>query len=494
MAFLKLSKTRPDKYTDRALWNESWEKDMKIYETFRDKGIPDLSLGGSSPSLKSSNLDELCRDLLTLQSDVRRKAITRLATDQFAEKWADLPAEKRMDHILEALFRTCTASPDFEDFRKWCPDMTVEGLGRDPGSYMDLLGVLTDGVDGQLTVFPHPVVDAILERLRQRSPNAEVFLEMLRLGRTNFVTMVLWRVYLSFHDLDEFLRLKVTGSKKSVKETARNIQSSLKTPQQKKDFRRIRRSILEGGNICWGCGNDERLLKAGTTLLACSGCKKIDQRVLYCSRECQKNDWKVGVANNSPHKQVCGKPWAADSENSAPRAPLAAPRAPGAPQNTFMPNISPRRQPITSERMVVPQIIPPADPEFRRSPALQYQIRLLTKKPDVFPDYTLVMDHPKPDMGISVPDPQVATYFICARTRAFRNGDPASVHTMFTMLKRAAAMLAPPTYSLKKQLEKEFNVDLDQAAGQEWPSPIGAELESAVDIVCLSQRSPVMVQ
>lgn len=76
-------------------------------------------------------------------------------------------------------------------------------------------------------------------------------------------------------------------------------------------------------------------------------------------RECQVNDWKNG--RPQPHKQICGKPLTEDDFQTA------------ATTDTGTSNLAPW--------------LPPADPTFKRSPALLLQLRRLTEKRDV--DYVV---------------------------------------------------------------------------------------------------------
>ncbi|KAF8967638.1 hypothetical protein BDZ97DRAFT_1916589 [Flammula alnicola] len=203
MSFLRLSKSRPDKHTNRMAWNESWEKDLDIYETFRYKfpSIPLLQPPNHSPKdrigvemgLMAFN-QTFHNDLFLLQQDVCRRATTRLATDDFAEKWTALKPACREEYILEALYKTSTAGPDFEQFRQWCPDLKVDTLGREGASYLDLLMFLIQSnseANGKvaLVFFPHPMVDRIFNAIQDLE--GQTYALKLRMNRSFFITMTL---------------------------------------------------------------------------------------------------------------------------------------------------------------------------------------------------------------------------------------------------------------------------------------------------------------
>jgi len=208
MAFLNLTKVRPNKHAQRSKWNESWENDMKIWQTFAQRP-PNLTYTEDSASRTyrlltqasmAKDLERVRSDILDLQSDARRRIIMRLASNNFAENWASTPLQKRKEYILEAIYKTSSAGLDFEDYRKWCPEITVEGLGGHPQAYLKLLMFFVESeikVKGetQLTYFPHPVVDSIFRRIESYDA---VAVSKFKMDRTLYITMILWRVYLAF--------------------------------------------------------------------------------------------------------------------------------------------------------------------------------------------------------------------------------------------------------------------------------------------------------
>lgn len=80
-----------------------------------------------------------------------------------------------------------------------------------------------------------------------------------------------------------------------LQEKARRAWNELATPEtykrfyeemlreHPKDMEGVESPFAHGQSICKGCGETEG------ALMQCSGCKKVD----YCSKECQKKDWKL---------------------------------------------------------------------------------------------------------------------------------------------------------------------------------------------------------
>ncbi|KAH8093891.1 hypothetical protein BXZ70DRAFT_1066536 [Cristinia sonorae] len=477
MSLPDFNRIRPNKHTHRSSWNESWEKDLKVYDTFRRLGTPIIRspksaiLASHIRDLKDSDLDVMRGEILQLQSDIRENALALLVVNGFAQQWADLSSAKRTEHVLEALFKASIAGPDLEGYRRWCPDMTVGALGRQPSHYPKLLKEVVD-VEGQmLKTFPHPAVEALWSA--SADDHNAVLIQRWKLGRTYFVSMVVWRVLLSFYGGDEGVRVVMTGTERSDRERSRQLVSLTEDTEEKRLIARIKHARLvrdaEEGKTCWGCGTREDSLPSGRTLQACSGCKKANQRVFYCSRECQKRDWKLGVGGDPPHKETCAKILGGKDFRTA--VPSVAPHA------------------------YVSKMIPQSDPGFRRSLELQHQIRLLTMKADVHPDYLLSVDYPDPDIGLIFPDVELATQFICARTRAFRSGDPGAVYILYTLLDMWFSNFTPSTgkFNLRKQLESEFGLDMDEAANYICEEPTEAELKEASEIALLSNRKLALV-
>ncbi|KAH8093890.1 hypothetical protein BXZ70DRAFT_369123 [Cristinia sonorae] len=329
MALFDSDRVRPDKHKSPALWNKSWEDDLQLYEVWGQRGVPIIpgDILPSNTGVQDSDLNTMRRNILDLQSDIRRSALEYLTTDHFAAMWAEQSPEKRKEHILGALVKTCTMMGDVELLRKWCPDMSLKNLGQEPQSYLAFLMSVIEGEDGKIKSFPHTVVDALFDGwAKSAGRGGMVFIEKMRLDRIYFVSTVLWKTLLSFYGKDEAIRYKISGSTEAHRRAMRDIRSDLRSggQQDRALLRSIKRTMsakhAEERGICWGCGKTRAELGVDTVFQACSGCKKINKIILYCSRECQKRDWKTGFAGSAPHKEECGKPW----EDSVPAESISS--------------------------------------------------------------------------------------------------------------------------------------------------------------------------
>lgn len=195
MRILKFSdlESRPDKDTERVLWNESWERDLKAnYAVIRRKGGI-LSPPGPLDQVGLVEPSKVCQ----LQQDLCEYAVRHLTNDKFAEKWKGHPREQRDEVLLEALFQAC-AVENLESHRVWCPEMTIAYLGGNGGR--GLLGLLLESLPEDIEqaflepkFVSHPEVDHLLQ-YKQFSASAA----RIKLQRAHFMTTVLLHTLLSF--------------------------------------------------------------------------------------------------------------------------------------------------------------------------------------------------------------------------------------------------------------------------------------------------------
>ena len=112
-------------------------------------------------SVLRQGLEHIKPDIIRLQLDLHHKAVIRMATRNFAEEWTALSASSRETHLLEALYRASNAGPDIENYRKWCPELTLQAFAREGRPYIDLLesfvssATVTVKEKNTVTFFPH---------------------------------------------------------------------------------------------------------------------------------------------------------------------------------------------------------------------------------------------------------------------------------------------------------------------------------------------------
>lgn len=194
---------RPDKYSDRARWNESWEHDLEsTYTGIGLRGVPPhqltpqdrqfLSMLGPSSNLYA---ERASREIVELQQDLSEFAVKKIAVDDFRAKWKALPSARREELVLEALFQASIASPDTEAHRRWCPEMTITFLAGpgEEGFLTLLMKFIQDTITAPILV-PHMHV----ERIFETEPYSLTLAKHGRLHRAYFISLVLWRVLLAF--------------------------------------------------------------------------------------------------------------------------------------------------------------------------------------------------------------------------------------------------------------------------------------------------------
>ncbi|KAF9522251.1 hypothetical protein CPB83DRAFT_864753 [Crepidotus variabilis] len=477
MDIFRLQQTkRPDTGKSKVLWNTLWEKDLKNAYDKLPEQLPDLDMiivrrmKYLNETSRQAIIEEQrnTRKLYTnLQARFREEALVSLTTQDFAGEWSILTVESRRHHVLEGLYNAATLVHDFEGFRCWCPDMTLAAMADDPQSYLNYLDVLVNGEDTELTYFPNPLFDKFLLRTAQieadsPEPPELTLTQSVRQGRIMFTTVALRRIYLSFKNVEEFYRSDPTKKEKIrlVEPVTSSEKGTLK--ELKKDLKKAH-GASKSGNFCWGCGIPEDRLPPCRTLQACARCKKINRTILYCSRECQKDDWKQGT-EFLPHKEICGNTTRQTNERQ-PR-PLDPKVFRVVRWNEIMDQMSlseevPGFEDTGNAKQNIVAVHRPGN-RLKKSPALLRQNQLIKK---LGADYVFIQ-HPievrvRMQAGFPWKD-ELAN----VRQRA-EQGDMAAVVRMYQILKPMAELNAPKEFDLAKQLEAEYGVILPKCTGQQ---------------------------
>ncbi|KAF8889365.1 hypothetical protein BD779DRAFT_341465 [Infundibulicybe gibba] len=385
MSIFDTARKRPNKDTDRLRWNQSWEKDLRdSYRAFarlKNFSPPQQprshqeAISAAEPHLRLY-LHRQTRDICTLQTDLYNKAIQHIASEGLEDEWLKTAQARKEELVLEALYRASGAGPNMEDFRKWCPEATIAYLAGNGGrNFLDLLKKHIPENTGVELTEPIYIPNTSVDRLINSQPQFRTMAAGMRLHRSYFLTMVLWRMILAFYGDDEsYMFAKPPRQSNQDKDSGKTFRG-LMDKDNIREIRRLAKLNNEGAvNICWNCGKDPTRLGPGKELKACVKCKEIRRIIRYCSRECQKDDWKNGKP--VPHKAICGKPMM-DDDPPKEREVIEAGSNDGR--------------------------IPPPDPGFKRSIALSYQITQLQRTPEY--DYVLVMPPPNKDEGITLLHP-----------------------------------------------------------------------------------------
>ncbi|KAK0441304.1 hypothetical protein EV421DRAFT_2036342 [Armillaria borealis] len=445
---------RPDKHKYRQAWNKSWEDEL--LDRYPPGQKPPAMTSVMSPqsirflrdteSLLSSQLEKDIRtkEMCLLQRDLAQAAVTGLSNDNLEERWRSLSQQRREELVLEGLYVTACVPNGMENWRLWCPEMTVATLsGTNDRNFIHLLKMLLpdDQVKETLST-PLLLANPAFEDLVKTN---DIVLRQIfdgyRLKRSYFITMTVWSILNAFYGNREEMQVakplyrdNSRPSKDVLRQAKKFYKDEGRLPQFSKDMRDYsrRKEAENHQNICFYCSRKEDMSGGGERFRICSKCKAVDRVVRYCSVECQKTDWKHGFPR--PHKAICGKVTFDEEKPSE-----------GIPDSE-------------TEVTELESGIPPPDPSFKRSPDLLHQISFITKPTPC--DYVYMRPRPFDDIGIDIPDITDKVTFTAMRRQAMINGDPAAVLGMYGILQA----LAPASISedqLKTQLRKEYGVDID---------------------------------
>ena len=191
--------SRPNKHADRIHWNESWERELKKSNYASSRRV--ISYTPGSDDSADVAISEVCQ----LQHDLCEYAVRHITDDDFAVQWKTLPQTRREELVLDALFQASCAEPNVENYRQWCPEMTMAYLASNDGRGLLslLLGILPEDLEETFVepiVVDHAGVDQLLKNKKFRASATRY-----RKHRTYFISMVLFYVILAFVRIAPFL-------------------------------------------------------------------------------------------------------------------------------------------------------------------------------------------------------------------------------------------------------------------------------------------------
>ncbi|KAK7463072.1 hypothetical protein VKT23_007658 [Stygiomarasmius scandens] len=457
------SLSKPSYKKDRIAWNKAWEREHDaLYGSELNlrliPGRPVVGLFDSLPDIMYElamqdslvqNTHVIQSQICILQRDLSKKVSQRYAEDDFVHKWTQKCTPKERENwILEGLVRTCESSPDLEDHRRYCPEITMARLNNHSGKgFLNLLEKLTlqdiEKVPDDVKMVPNPIWEAMNSEGQNTRPGRRMLQRVNNIQRTAFLTYFVWNTLLAFYGEREEYGLIKTGKNShspDVKESIRNDEKFSKHFKQVRKEDSANRQNAERG--CASCGLSAE--RAGVpTLLACQKCKAMGRYVYYCTRDCQVKDWKSG---HPPHKSICGNKAAlADAVLGSPSALSTGQKG------TSKGNVNSEEGRDWGE----PQ------PGYIRSPALLHQLKHLDENRQL--DYVLVRPAPHPDNGVIFPDPVGKLFFCIMMRRAVSQFAPREVCRMYDQLLPSARQAdGIGEKGLKRQLQREYGVDIDE--------------------------------
>ncbi|KAJ7708509.1 hypothetical protein B0H16DRAFT_1632591 [Mycena metata] len=387
-----------DVLRDPAKWNADWERMSHItpIHWYRRELRDQKLLSKAMLDARYAGYPVLMRQTVDLQISIIQNIYTFRYLG-FDEKWLRANPAVREKHVLVGLTTSCAAAHNLHHARRLCPrELNVPRLTKDGKFLIDLLkSVVPEDLTApptQVKHFAHLDWDALRKYHDKANPKDADKLchqEMLML-RTKLICHVLESTFRSF------LGLEVNNIKLSK---VHAIEKKLKSPENYRTFVPPGAQLSRTGCHSKTCRNGMYRavdIPKEQKFLRCGPCwKTLLREVKYCSRECQKEDWKPN------HKAICGKPLDFDT-----MAKIATPAT----------------SPPSS-------VVGPAVAGFTRSTALSYLISQLCLRPEA--DY-LIMPTPTTDQVIDFDvidfvDAEAKALFRSIRDKALTSGDREAV-------------------------------------------------------------------
>lgn len=117
-------------------WNQQWEDHLTIF------GSVSL-IQGLSESMEEEALTDhrhRLRALCKFQNELTVMAAQCFGQYDFGSNWLKLSVSDREKHLLEGMVRTCTMMRGMEDYRMYCPEVSLPYLEKNGGrGYLRLL-------------------------------------------------------------------------------------------------------------------------------------------------------------------------------------------------------------------------------------------------------------------------------------------------------------------------------------------------------------------
>jgi len=304
--------SKPSYREDRIAWNLAWEREhdalygrdqtfslkpgKQIVDMFKNIPLDDM-LNDASLQFNLQFHHQIC----ILQRDLTQKVSSRFGQHDFENRWMQKCTPKEREKwVLEGLVRTCEANPDFESFRRFCPEITIARMDFKSGKgFLDLVqGLILDDaekVPEDIRKVPNPIWDAMNGgNSKNATPKQELLQRANDTYRTAFLTMFVWNTLLAFVQLSfspqrlcADIHLQYGESQEyGVLKTSDNESRKLREYFRGKDSNQVkvyRDAFKNAHRGCTACGKTPE--HAGVSKLQrCTKCMKIGRDVYYCSK------------------------------------------------------------------------------------------------------------------------------------------------------------------------------------------------------------------
>ncbi|KAJ7127681.1 hypothetical protein C8R44DRAFT_733119 [Mycena epipterygia] len=393
-----------DALKDPVKWNAEWERAMDPSNHFTpiDFYEADIRLYAirSKEYLDASYViyPVLVRQTLELQVCLLQDIFT-FRSKGFDDKWLRADPSLHEKHVLVGLSRACSGAHNLHYARRLCPtELNITYLTKDGHYFLNLLkSVIPEDVSHpptRLAYFSHLDWDDLRAYHERSSPHdlEKLCYQTMLILRTKLISIVLRTTFRSFFDL---VLPNITLLKG-------HNEARLFEPLKTKTLVPPGATLRRAGCHLETCPNGMHGAVDVTKEMKFQRCRecweKLGREIKYCSRECQKSDWKPN------HKAICGKPFDFDMVDKIAAASDSAPVP-----TCFTP------------------VVGPAVAGFKRSTGLSYIISRTCLRP--LADY-LIMPTLETEIAVDFLDAEVKKMFRVFREKAFTTGDREAVAVM----------------------------------------------------------------
>lgn len=201
---------------------------------------------------------------------------------QFDSQWLLSSAQHREQVMLQGLLKTSSVTPDMEERRTYCPEITMANLQRDGGKgFLDLLTTICP--IGRRAPLPVLIKSQQFEtQWKIGAPVAEscrvqrqLLHQTLVLARNVFLTVFLLQTVWKFHGIEQ----KSSISRHGIADSVRSLAGQGRAAEA------IRHEMVEAHKVAnYSCADCRTERPNVRDFLLCSKCKAIGRKVHYCNR------------------------------------------------------------------------------------------------------------------------------------------------------------------------------------------------------------------
>ncbi|KAF8155011.1 hypothetical protein K438DRAFT_1987237 [Mycena galopus ATCC 62051] len=384
-------------------------------------------------------------EIMSVEGRLIALALENLEYGSFEADWAALNKGKKKEIVLEGLYRGACAAPR-DNSRVSCPEMTIAGLVGD-GEY-NLINLpkrivahdpTGNGRVKGLYLFIHPYVDHEMRHTEDAPDHLKCYMYGVALLRNYYIVETLYGILQAYHgrapQVVTITRLHGKRQYRGLTEEEQKFGAQLNI-----DDSQCKEEAALAVHACYTC----REKTGRDNLKYCARCKG----VWYCSKECQRADWKN-------HKKYCGQP-------------------------RFDPKIFAPEVEEPDSLIGCPTVAS----GFTRSPTLWRQVGWLAKSDSQTRDYHVMpnMD-PVHTRSIRIFCPYARKFFLIARRRAMASGSLPAIYTMLEIIESQIEDCNLTMDQVRNQFELEYGLKLPtspaaiRAVAKDFERPTTQELD-----------------